>query len=64
MIDTPVMNMIERLDDEDLERIYARSFENIDLRFKNLKKSGIPAFKKRTLRGLNVFRNDLLKPKS
>ena len=56
-----VGEVIMRLEGQDLNRIYSKAFENVDLRFKNLKKKDLPAFKKRTLRDLNIFRNQLMK---
>ena len=53
--------VISRLEEEDINRIYSKAFENVDLKFKSLKKKDIPVFKDRTLRELNIFRNKLLK---
>ncbi len=58
-----VADVIERLENEDLNKIYSKAFDNIDLRFKSLKQKDIPTFRKRTLRDLYIFNNQLVKDK-
>lgn len=53
--------VISKLEDEDINKIYSRAFENVDLKFKSMKKRDLPAFKNRTLRELKVFRNQIMK---
>jgi predicted nucleotidyltransferase component of viral defense system len=56
-----VEDVIKRLEGEDITKTYAKAFANVDLRFKNLKKKDLPSFKKKTLKDLNIFKNQLLK---
>lgn len=56
-----VDRVIDGAGDDQLITSYKRQMENIDLRFKNLRRKNIQSFIERTCRDLRVFRNELLK---
>ncbi|MEA3558605.1 MAG: nucleotidyl transferase AbiEii/AbiGii toxin family protein [Candidatus Thermoplasmatota archaeon] len=56
-----VEEVITKLQEEDLEKIFGKAFANVDLRFRNLRSKELPVFKDRTLRELNIFKNKLQK---
>ncbi len=56
-----VERTIEITGDEALVDSYGKLLQRIDLRFKNLRRSGVKGFFKRTRRELRIFRNQLLK---
>ncbi len=56
-----VEDVIEILGDEELEKNYRQAFMNADMRFKYLKERDLTNFKDRTLRSLNIFKNQLKK---
>ena len=54
-----VDDVIEMLENEELEKNYRQAFMNADMRFKYLKERDLTNFKDRTIRSLNIFRNQL-----